>query len=316
MWRERTWLSLALSRVVGAAFVVWIAVTVSFVAAKLIPGDPVDVMLGPLAQVSEQTREQIRADLGLDQPVFAQYVQYLSDLATGNFGQSYQLDQPVLEVLGAALIPTAQLAFASLGVAAFFVMFGVIVGRQKMLGRLVSGTQVLAVTVPVFWIGYLLLIVFSFTLGWFPATTSGTLSSLVLPAVTLAIPIAGILGHLIGSGMSDTHTRRWALSVKARGLSNREFDSRHAARHGLSAAVPLTAQIFGGLLGGTILVEQVFSRPGLGTVALTAITSRDMTVILGFVALSAVFFAVLSIFADVVMWIIDPRTRDRTSEHA
>ena len=298
-----------LTRILGAAFVVWIAVTVAFVAVKLIPGDPVDVMLGPLANVPEETREQIRIELGLNDPLVVQYLNYLGDLVTGNLGVSYQLDQPVATVLAEALIPTAQLALFALALASIFVALGVLMAEHPTLGKLTSALQVLAVTIPVFWIGYLLLVAFSFSIPLFPATTSDSLAALVLPGLTLAIPVAGILGQVVGSGISDAHTRRWALSVRARGVSAFDFDARHASRHGLSAATPLAAQIFGGLLGGTILVEQVFSRPGLGSIALTAITNRDMTVVLGFVALSALFFAVLSILADIAIWMLDPRTR-------
>ena len=298
-----------LTRILGAAFVVWIAVTVAFVAVKLIPGDPVDVMLGPLANVPEDTREQIRIELGLNDPLFAQYLNYLADLVTGNLGVSYQLDQPVATVLADALIPTAQLALFALLLASIFVALGVLMAEHPALGKLTSALQVLAVTIPVFWIGYLLLVAFSFSIPLFPATTNDSLAALVLPGLTLAIPVAGILGQVVGSGISDAHTRRWALSVRARGVSTFDFDARHASRHGLSAATPLAAQIFGGLLGGTILVEQVFSRPGLGSIALAAITNRDMTVVLGFVALSALFFAVLSILADIAIWMLDPRTR-------
>ena len=298
-----------LTRILGAAFVLWIAVTVAFVAVKLIPGDPVDVMLGPLANVPEETREQIRIELGLNDSLFAQYLNYLADLVTGNLGVSYQLDQPVATVLAEALIPTAQLALFALALASIFVALGVLMAEHPALGKLTSALQVLAVTIPVFWIGYLLLVAFSFSIPLFPATTNDSLAALVLPGLTLAIPVAGILGQVVGSGISDAHTRRWALSVRARGVSTFDFDARHASRHGLSAATPLAAQIFGGLLGGTILVEQVFSRPGLGSIALAAITNRDMTVVLGFVALSALFFAVLSILADIAIWMLDPRTR-------
>lgn len=302
-------MSRLLTRVAGAVVVVWIAITVAFVAVKLIPGDPVDVMLGPLATVSVEMREQIRSELGLDSPAVVQYLSYLGNLVTGNLGNSYQLNQPVGEILVDALLPTIQLATGALVIAGFFVALGIFLRHRRGIGRFISVTQVVAVTLPVFWIGYLLLVAFSFSIPWFPATTSDSLASLVLPSVALAIPVSGIIGQVIRSGMSDADTRRWALSVRARGVSERQFDTHHAARHGVIAVTPLTAQIVGGLLGGTILVEQVFSRPGLGSVALSAIANRDMPVILGFVALSACLFAVLSILADLALWMLDPRTR-------
>lgn len=297
------------TRLLGALLVVWLTVTVAFFAVKLIPGDPVDVMLGPLATVSEASKEQIRADLGLNQSVFVQYVHYLAQLVTGNLGTSFQLNESVTLVLGRALGPTAALASLATLFACVFVAMGVLIARTRVFRATVATLQIAATTLPIFWVSYLLLFVFAFGLGWFPATSGRGFLALILPAVALAIPVAGLLGQVLHSGMADTETRPFWLSVRSRGVSQFGFDTQHAVRHGLGSVVPLTTQIVGGLLGGAVLVEQVFSRPGLGSVALTAIINRDMPVILGVVAFSAVVFAVLTILADALVWLIDPRTR-------
>lgn len=297
------------TRLLGALLVVWLTVTVAFFAVKLIPGDPVDVMLGPLATVSEATKDQLRAELGLNEPLFVQYLNYLANLMSGNLGVSFQLNEPVTLVIGRALGPTAVLAGLALVFALVLVVFGVLIARTRPLRAVVTSGQIIATTLPIFWVSYLLLFVFAFGLGWFPATNGRGFAALVLPAVALAIPVAGILGQVLHSGMTDTETKPFWLSVRARGVPQFGFDTQHAVRHGLGSTVPLTTQIIGGLLGGAVLVEQVFARPGLGTVALTAITNRDMPVILGVVAFSAVTFAVLAIVADALVWVIDPRTR-------
>ena len=289
--------------------VVWAAVTVIFFTVKLIPGDPVDIILGPLATITEASKARIREELGLNEPVLIQYFDYLAALITGNFGSSYQLNQPVIEVLTRALGPTSALTGLALLIAGIFVLCGVLLARTPLLRVSIEQTHVLATSVPTFWLGYLLLFVFAFTLRWLPATGGTGLQSLWLPALALAVPVAGVIGQVLLAGIQDTYRRPFWLTVRARGVSQLRFDARHGFRHGLSNVTPLTAQIIGGLLGGTVIVEQVFSRPGIGSVALVAITNRDMPVILGIVALSAAIFALLSLLAEGAVWLIDPRTR-------
>lgn len=275
----------------------------------MIPGDPVDIMLGPLATISAEAKENIRTDLGLDASPIAQYFSYLGGFLTGNLGVSYQLNQPVTAVLGRAIGPTVALALASSLLATALIALGVLIARTRALKALVAESHILATTVPIFWLSYLLLFTFAFGLGWFPATRASGLSGLWLPAIALSIPVAGVLGQILHSGIADAHSKQFYLSVRSRGLSDLGFDFRHAVRHGLASAVPLATQIFGGLLGGAIIVEKVFSRPGLGSVALVAITNRDLPVVLGVVALSAVIFAIVSLVAEVAIWLLDPRTR-------
>lgn len=297
------------SRVLGAVVVIWAAVTISFFAIKLIPGDPVDVILGPLATISEDQKQQIRSDLGLDQPLLTQYLSYMAHLLRGDLGTSYQLDQPVAQVLGAALGPTLSLTSVALIFALLLVMTGLLVGRTPLLRAVVGGLQLTAVTIPIFWLGYVLLFIFAFNLGWFPAATGGGFTALVLPAVAIALPLAGILGQLLASSSEDSASKPFWLAVRARGVSQLRFDLVHATKHALASTLPLIAQIAGGLFAGAVITEQVFSRPGLGSVTLVAITNRDMPVVLGLVALSATVFAVLTLIAEVFVWMLDPRTR-------
>lgn len=266
-------------------------------------------MLGPLATLSEQAKENIRLELGLDKPVFVQYLNYLGQILSGNLGDSYQLNQPVSVALGQALWPTVSLAIMALVLAVVFVILGILVARTYRWRAFIEHSHILATTLPIFWVSYLLLFVFAFGLGWFPAVSGDGLRSLWLPALALAIPIAGIIGQVFHSALLDARTQPFWVTVRSRGVSQLGFELRHASRHGLGSTVPLAVQIFGGLLGGAIIVEQVFSRSGLGSVALVAITNRDLPVVLGIVLLSAVFFSVLSAISDIAVWFIDPRTR-------
>lgn len=306
------------TRVLGAVLVVFLTVTAVFWLLQAIPGDPVDVMLGPLATVSEAEKEVIRQQLRLNDPPFVQYINYLGGLLQGNLGVSFQLNEPVSVVLSRALGPTAALTGLALIFAVILVLAGVGVARTRSTRTLVSASQVVVSTLPIFWMSYLLIFVFAIWLGWFPIATSRGFLALVLPALTLAFAVAGILGRVLHASLEDAATRPFWMTVRARGVSALGFDVRHGLRHALSAVLPLTAQIVGGLLGGAVIVEQVFGRPGLGSVALVAITNRDLPVILGIVALSAVIFAVLALVADLVLWSADPRLRpwrQRGSNH-
>lgn len=301
--------SYTVKRLLGAVFVVWAAVTLAFFAVKLIPGNPVDIMIGPLAQVSDATRAQIAADLGLNEPLANQYLNYLGGLLRGDLGTSYQLNQPVSEVLGAALVPTAQLALGAILCSLLFVALAILASRNSFALSAVSGAQVLAATIPVFWLGYVLMYLFSFQLGWFPAISGSGITSLVLPSLTLGVAVAAVLGQIVLGEIGQTQRSSFAVSVRARGVSGLRFDLRHGLKHATGATLPLTAQILGSLFGGAVLVEQVFARPGLGSQTLLAITNRDMPVILGVVALSALIFALFGLIADLGIWLVDPRVR-------
>ena len=297
------------ARVLGALFVVWAAVTAAFWAVAAVPGDPVEVMLGPLAGVSAAGKDRLRSELGLDRPLLERYGDTLASLARGDLGESYQLRQPVAEALGGAFPPTARLAVLALGIALALVLIGALLGRGRLGAGLVGTAEVLAVVLPSFWVGFLLITVFSFWLGWFPATGSRTAASQILPAVTLAIPVAGVLGQAVRAELADVAASPFALSAAARGLGPSGLLARHGLRHAAVPASTLIAYVAGGLLGGAILVETVFSRPGLGSLTLTAILNRDMPVIIGLVAVSAALFALLGVLADLGVWLADPRTR-------
>ena len=296
-------------RLLGAACVVIAAVTIVFWLVKSIPGDPVEIMLGPLATVGQAEKDAIRATLNLNQPVFVQYLNYLGQMMTGNLGTSYQLNEPVVDVLARAFAPTAALTSLSLLFTVILVALGILIARTRRIRGVVLASQTVAATLPIFWVSYILLVVFGFSLGWFPVTDSTGFAALILPAVALGIAVSAILGRIVHTALEDAQQQPFWLSIRARGSSQLRFDLAHGLRHGLGAALPLAVQIVGGLLGGAVIVEQIFGRPGLGSVALVAITNRDLPVILGLVALSAVMFTLLALLADFALWAIDPRLR-------
>lgn len=306
-------------RLLGALFVVFATVTIVFWLVKSIPGDPVDIMLGPLATIGEAEKDAIRETLNLDAPPFVQYVNYLGQLLSGNLGTSYQLNEPVIDVLTRAFTPTASLAGLAMLFTVMLVSLGLLLARTRRLRAAVLATQTVSATLPIFWVSYLLLIIFGFGLGWFPVANSNSFGALILPALALAIAVSAILGRVMHNAIEDAQLQPFWLSVRARGSSNLRFDFAHGLRHGLGASLPLVVQIVGGLLGGAVIVEQIFGRPGLGSVALVAITNRDLPLILGLVAMSAVIFTLLALLADFALWAADPRLRPwqrRGDQHA
>ncbi|QEW03318.1 ABC transporter permease [Microbacterium lushaniae] len=295
---------------VSVVVVLWGAATLAFVAFRLIPGDPVEVMLGPQAQVSDAVKDAIRADLGLDRPPFEQYVAYLGALLRGDLGESYQLRMPVAEVIGRQLAPTLQLTATALAVAAMLALVVALLARGRVARGTVAAVELIVLSSPVFWIGLVLLSVFAFGLGWFPVSGTRNPATIVLPAVTLALPVAALLGQVLRDGIEAAERQPFATTVRARGAGTAWLTVHHTLRHGATGAVTLAAYFVGSLLGGAVLVETVFARPGLGRVTLSAITDRDLPVITGIILLSALVFVVVTLVVEVLYPILDPRLRD------
>lgn len=302
-----------LARVAGSAasvvVVLWGAATLAFLAFRVIPGDPVSVMLGPLANVSEAVKDAIRAELGLDRPLVEQYLAYLGGLLRGDLGESYQLRMPVADVIGRQLVPTLQLTALALAIALVIAFAVVLVARGRVSRGVAAAAELVVLSSPVFWIGLVLLSVFAFGLGWFPVSGSRNPATIVLPAITLALPVAALVGQVLRDGIEAAERQPFALTVRARGASPTRLTLHHTLRHGASGAITLAAYLVGTLLGGAVLVETVFARPGIGRVTLAAITDRDLPVLTGVILLSALVFVVVNLVVEVVYPLLDPRLR-------
>ena len=292
----------------GAVLVLWGAATLAFLTMRLVPGDAVDVMLGPHAQVSPETKAAIRTELGLDLPWYQQYVGLLARMLRGDLGESYQLRMPVAEVIGRQLAPTLQLTGLALTIALVLAFAAALLARGRRARATVAALELVVLSSPVFWIGLVLLTVFSFTLGWFPVSGRG-FAALVLPAVTLALPVAALLGQVLRDGLEEAERQPFALSVRARGASQSRLLLRHTLRHGSTGALTLAGYLVGSLLGGTVLVETVFARAGIGRVTLAAIQGRDLPVVMAVIMLSAVVFVVVHLLVELAYPLLDPRLR-------
>ncbi|MGW8483499.1 ABC transporter permease [Microbacterium sp. NPDC055903] len=294
---------------VSAVLVLWGAATLAFLAFRVIPGDPVSVMLGPQAQVDESVKDGIRVELGLDRPALEQYLSYLGGVLRGDLGESYQLRMPVAEVIGRQLGATLQLSALALLLAAMMAFAVVLLARGRVSRAVAAGVELIVLSSPVFWIGLVLLSVFAFGLGWFPVSGTRNPATIVLPAVTLALPVAALLGQVLRDGVEQAERQPFAETVRARGAGPVWLTLRHSIRHGAAGALTLAAYLTGSLLGGAVLVETVFARPGLGRVTLAAITDRDLPVISGIILLSALVFVVVSIVVELAHPLLDPRLR-------
>lgn len=296
----------------GGVLLLWAAATASFLLMRVIPGDPVAVMLGPQANVSEDVKARLREQLGLDRPMLQQYVDYLGGLVRGDFGESFQLRLPVTEVIGRQLGATLQLTLVALGIALTLVLIVAIAARTRRTRAVAAAIEQVVLGMPVFWIGLILLSVFAFGLGWFPVSGSRP-GSLVLPALTLALPTAALLGQLLRDGLEQAERSNFAETVRARGAGEIRLLAHHTLRHATVGVLPMVAYLIGSLLGGAVLVETVFARPGLGRVTLAAITDRDAPVLSGVLLLSCAVFVVVSVLSDLAIPLLDPRRRARTA---
>jgi peptide/nickel transport system permease protein len=300
-------------RLVAALAVLFGAATLAFLTLQLIPGDPVAVMLGPGNAASPEIRAEITHEYGLDRSPAEQYLHYLGNLLSGNLGESYQLQRPVTDLIGDQLWPTVQLALFALllAVTAAVLLAVATAGRHPLLRAAASLAELLAASTPAYWTGILLLTAFSFQLRIFPVAGAQDFASLVLPAVTLALSLAGVLAQVLREGLEAALAQPFVVTARARGLSDTAVRLRHALRHAAIPLVTLTGWLTGSLLGGAVLVETVFGRPGIGALTLQAATNKDIPLVIGLVLLSALVFVVLSTVIDLLYLVIDPRLRTR-----
>jgi peptide/nickel transport system permease protein len=309
---RRRWLPWLLARLGGVVFVLWAVATVTFFSIRLIPGDPAEAILGgPGSQASAEALAQARAEYGLDQPLIAQYLRYLGRLATGDLGRSYSLHDSVVRVIGENLGGTLLLAVTSLVVAALLALglaaWSVRSGR--MAAAVSSLLEIVAAAVPHFWLAISLILLFSTILGWVPPVSVPGPLGLVLPVLTLALPLAGFFGQVMRESMLDAIASPFVLAARARGESESGVFWRHALRHAAIPAIGLAGWAFGALISGAVVVETIFARPGLGRSLLSAVQLRDVPLVLGVVLVVALGYILVTTLTDLADRLIDPRLR-------
>ncbi|MGE0549582.1 MAG: ABC transporter permease [Kofleriaceae bacterium] len=299
--------------------VAWFVVTATFVMATAIPSDPARAMLGPHS--TEDTRARLREHYCLDRGLVVQYGCWISNVCSGDLGESYRTKRAVTEVIGDRIWPTLQLALAAI---ALQLLIGVPLGlvsasrRGRWSDHVSNVAGLIALSTPTFVIGTIAMYVFAYRFGWFPISGYGDpgwdrLHHLVLPALTLAAGGIWYYARITRSEVIDTLREDHIRTARAKGLDERTVVMRHALRTSLGPLVTLIGLDLGVLLGGAIVIESIFAWPGLGREIGRAIFELDLPLLLGVVLISAVAIAVANLIADLVAMRLDPRLRDATT---
>lgn len=310
-WRWRI-----LRRLLSGALVLWAAVTLSFISVHLAPGDIVSLLMGEQVQ-TPAIEAAIRAEWGLDQPLYRQYLHYLWRVLHGDFGRSYMLNTDVSSLVLSQLWPTLKLTGLALVFSLIFAVLMAVTTAHRRLGQRIAGSvELVLASTPSFWLGIVLLFIFSFTLRWFPVAGDRSFSSLVLPALSLGLSLGAVVSQVLRRGLEDALDQPFMLTLRAWGLPDTTLRLRHALRHAALPAVTLTGWLIGGLLSGAVITEQVFGRPGLGKITVDAVLGKDLPVVLAVAIFSALVYVVLSTLVDILYLFIDPRLRDADGEHA
>jgi ABC-type dipeptide/oligopeptide/nickel transport system permease component len=289
---------------------IWLVLTLVFLLIHIVPGDPVEQMLGEGAAPGQIV--ELRHNLGLDQPLLQQYGHYLWNIARGDFGQSFKFQAPVRHVIFERYPATLQLAFLALIVcAAIAIPLGVVAAHRRGTNtdRAVSVFTLFGLAVPNFALGPLLMVLFGIELGWLPISGRGGPLHYILPAATLGAALAAILTRMVRGAMLEELSSDYVRTARAKGLSTTAVLVRHALRNALIPIITILGLQFGTLLAGTIVTETIFSWPGIGRLTVMAISSRDYPLLQGCILVIALSYVLVNLLTDLLYAVIDPRVR-------
>lgn len=299
-----------LARLFSAAIVIVGVSCIVFFFIHVVPGDPVEVMLGESAQPAD--REALRHALGLDQPLWVQLQTYFERLMHFDLGQSLHSQRPIKDILLERIPATLQLTVASLLVAvAIAFPLGTIaaIRRNTFWDQTAMGFSLLGISVPHFWLGPLLILIFSLWLGWLPVSGREGAASLILPALTLGTALAAILSRMVRASLLEVLNEDYIRTARAKGVGELRVITYHALRNALLPVITLLGLQLGALLGGAVITETVFSWPGLGQLTVEAINRRDYPVVQATVLLISLTYVAVNTLTDIVYAWSDPRLR-------
>jgi ABC-type dipeptide/oligopeptide/nickel transport system permease component len=298
------------TRLLFALPALWLIVTLVFLLAHIVPGDPVQQMLGEGARAEDL--QQLRHSLGLDVPLSTQYGRYLAGIVRGNLGESFRFQEPVTRVVLEHYPATLELAIVALLVC---VLIGIPAGllaaerRGTSTDHAVGVLTLFGLSVPNFALGPVLILVFSVIFGWLPVSGRGDVSHLILPAITLGAGLAAILTRMVRTSVIEELSSDYVRTARAKGVSPAGVLFRHAFRNALIPILTILGLQFGTLLAGTIVTETIFSWPGIGRLAVQAIGARDYPLLQGCILLIAVSYVLVNLLTDMVYAFVDPRVR-------
>lgn len=284
--------------------------TLVFALIHLVPGDPAQAMLGEGAAPEELVK--LRHSLGLDQPLLVQYKAFLSGVARGDLGTSFRYNTPVTAQIREKLPNTAKLAVAAMVLAILFAIpLGILaaVFRGTAIDYSAMTVALAGISMPNFWLGPLLAILFAVKLGWLPVSGTGSVWHLVLPAVTLGAALSAILARMTRASLLEELRELYVLAARARGLSGARAILRHAFRNSLIPIVTIIGLQFGAVLTGTIITETIFAWPGLGRLLIQAINFRDYPLVQGCILFISVTYVAMNLLTDLAYGLLDPRIR-------
>ena len=294
-----------------AFFTIFVTTILVTLLIHIVPGDPVQIMFAQSQGSTPEQIEQVRINLGLDQPIYIQYLNYIDQLSKGDLGKTIRGGQPVLEVIFQRLPNTILLATSAMIIA---ILLGVPLGFLAAYNKgTISDTFIMilaisGISMPHFWLGLILLFIFAVDLGWLPVSGSGLLN-LVLPALTLGISNAAIFARLTRTSMIEILQQDFVITALAKGLPKKYVLRKHVLRAGLIPLVTMMGMQFAFMMGGAIVVENIFSWNGVGRMAVEAIFQRDYPIIQGFILTFSVIVVFVTVSLDVIYAFIDPRIR-------
>jgi ABC-type dipeptide/oligopeptide/nickel transport system permease component len=288
----------------------WLILTMVFLLIHIVPGDPVLQMLGQDARAEDLA--QLRHSLGLDQPLGVQYVRYFEGLARGDWGRSLRYSAPVRPIVLERFPATLELSLAALAVCiAIAIPAGVFSARRRgsSADRATSVFTLLGLSIPNFALGPILILVFSIEIGWLPVSGRGGIGRLILPAATLGAALAAILTRMVRGSMIEELSSDYVRTARAKGITETAVLFRHAFPNALIPVITIVGLQFGSLLAGTIVAETIFSWPGIGRLAVQAISARDYPLLQGCILIIAVSYVAVNLLTDLVYAVVDPRVR-------
>jgi ABC-type dipeptide/oligopeptide/nickel transport system permease component len=284
---------------------------VVFLMLYLIPGDPASIYVGENTATPERL-DQIRHAMGLDRPLYVQYADFVWRALHGDLGRSLQTNRPVLTEIASRLPNTVELAVAAMVIGMVLgVTLGLLAGlfHNTLVDNLAMVVAIFGISIPVFWLGLLLIMLFAVRLHWLPATSDSSLAGLVLPACSLALLSAASLARLVRSSVLDVVRQEYLATARAKGLEQAVIVARHIVPNALIPVITVMGLQFGALLSGAVITETIFARPGLGKLVVDSIQNKDLPVVQGVVLVLALIYVFMNLLVDVSYAVIDPRIR-------
>lgn len=298
------------ARIIQIAATLWLASTAVFVLIHL-SGDPTQGFLPP--GVSPELRENMRTELGLNDPIWQQYLQFIQRGFMWDFGDSWRDNQPALDAVLARVPATFQLASVALLLAVITgIGYALLVNRPGRLQAPLLVLPSIGQAVPTFWLGAVLMLLFAVRIGWLPSSGRDSALSIILPALTLALQPASTIARLLATSMEDVTSTDYIRTARSKGLSQKDVTTDHIAPNAILPAIAYIGLQAGFLVGGTVVVESLFAWPGIGRLALQSALQRDLPVIHAFVVVTAVGVILTNLITDLVQILIDPRLRSRS----